>query len=84
MLARDRSSRNSQDALLGSVVLSASSGPNSVEVPLRALTALTKMGFLPRDSPAAIDTTPGWLRLAATYGSTFVANGSSPFSLLAR
>jgi hypothetical protein len=81
MLARDISGKNEQDSLLSSVVVTASSDKESVEVPLRALTALTKMGFLPRDSEAAVDLAPGWIRVAAPYGSTFVSRASNLFAL---
>jgi hypothetical protein len=40
------------------------------------------MGFLPRDSQVAIDAGPGWVRLAAAYGSTYVSDGN-PLGLLA-
>jgi hypothetical protein len=67
--------RPGQQALLDSIVLTArpESGP-PVEVPLGALSALTRMGFLPRGGEAAVDTAAGWIRVAAAYGSTYVSD----------
>jgi len=76
-LARAAPTTVAHKSLLGSVVLTASSGQRRVDVPLAALSALTKMGFLPRDSYAAIDVAPGWLRVAATYGSSYLATASA-------
>ena len=39
------------------------------------------MGFLPRGGQAAIDTAPGWVRVAAAYGSTYLSDGN-PLGLL--
>jgi hypothetical protein len=52
-----------------------------VQVRLGALTALTRMGFLPQNSEVAIDVSPGWVRVAAAYGSTYVSDGR-PLGLL--
>ncbi len=65
------------DALLDSIVLTASDGPLRAEVSLRLLSALTRMGFLPRGSHAAVDVAGRWLRVAAEYGSVF---GEQPHS----
>jgi hypothetical protein len=81
LLAADASSRASQQSLLDSVVLTATSGTRRVDVPLGPLSALTRMGFLPRGGEAAVDVAPGWIRIAAGYGSTFVADGN-PLGLL--
>jgi len=76
-LAAGTTSRQSQESLLASVVLTAADGAlPEVRVRLGALTALTRMGFLPRDGRAAIDTAPGWIRIAAAYGSTYVSDGN--------
>jgi hypothetical protein len=40
------------------------------------------MGFLPRGAQAAVDVAPGWIRIAAPYGSTFVTTGVSPLGML--
>ncbi|HEV2888125.1 MAG TPA: hypothetical protein VGX49_14530 [Jatrophihabitans sp.] len=83
-LAAGTTSRQSQESLLASVVLTAASGHGSapeVQVRLGALSALTRMGFLPRDSEVAIDVAPGWVRVAAAYGSTYVSDGN-PLGLM--
>lgn len=83
-LAVGATSRPSQEALLASVVLTAKAGDGSApqaRVRLGALTALTRMGFLVRDSGAAIDVCPGWVRVAAALGSTYVSDGK-PLGLL--
>lgn len=59
------------DALLDSVVLSASQGDLHAEISLRAMSALTRMGFLPRGSYVAVDVCGRWSRLAAEYGSVY-------------
>ncbi|HEU5271534.1 MAG TPA: hypothetical protein VFU36_16520 [Jatrophihabitans sp.] len=81
LLAREASSRSGQQALLGAIVLTASSEGRSVDVPLGPLSALTRMGFLPRGGEAAVDVAPGWIRVAAAYGSTYVNDGN-PLGLL--
>ena len=86
LLAADATSRHSQESLLASVVLTAAPPDGSapeVQVRLGALTALTRMGFLPRNSEAAVDVSPGWVRVAAAYGSTYVSDGN-PLGLLSR
>jgi hypothetical protein len=82
-LAGGVTSRQSQESLLASVVLTVSGDGSAppVQVRLGALTALTRMGFLPRESEVAIDVHPGWIRVAAAYGSTYVSDGH-PLSLL--
>jgi hypothetical protein len=59
------------DALLDAVVLTADGGGRHAEVTLRVLSALTRMGFLPRGSSAAIDVAGRWVRVAGEYGSVF-------------
>jgi hypothetical protein len=81
LLARSATSRSGQQALLSAIVLTASSDSRSVDVPLGPLSALTRMGFLPRGGEAAVDTAPGWIRVAAAYGSTYVSDGN-PLGLL--
>jgi len=82
MLAQGMATRAGQESLLGSTVLHASSDTGAVEVPLGPLTALTRMGFLPQGSQAAIDTAPGWVRVAAQFGSTFITTGAGPLGTL--
>lgn len=59
------------DALLDSVVLTATKDAERVEVDLRSLSALVRMGFLARGSHLAIDVTRRWVRLTASYGSVY-------------
>jgi hypothetical protein len=60
------------DALLDSIVLTvtAADAPPA-KVSLRALSALTRMGVLPRGSHIAVDMSGRWIRVAAEYGSVF-------------
>lgn len=59
------------DALLDSVVLTVTGGPHSAQITLRTLSAVTRLGFLPRGSHVAVDVTGRWVRLAAAYGSVY-------------
>jgi hypothetical protein len=59
------------DALLDSVVLTVEGDGAAAEITLRTLSALTRMGFLARDSHAAIATAGRWTRVAAQYGSVY-------------
>jgi hypothetical protein len=71
------------DALLDSVVLtvSAENGPTA-EITLRTLSALTRMGFLPRDSHIGVDIAGRWVRVAAEYGSVYAERADSGLNLL--
>lgn len=59
------------DALLDSVVLTLEHGGDRAEITLRTLSAVTRLGFLPRGSYIAVDVTGRWVRVAAAYGSVF-------------
>ncbi len=61
------------DALLDSVVLtvSAEGGGPSAAITVRTLSALTRMGFLPRGSHVAVDVAGRWTRVAAEFGSVY-------------
>lgn len=64
------------DALLDAVVLSvddadAGNRPH-IEITLRALSALTRMGFLTHGGPAHIDVVGRWVRVAGGYGSVYL------------
>jgi hypothetical protein len=61
------------DVLLDSVVLtvSAAGGELATPVTLRALSALTRMGFLSRGSHVAVDIAGRWIRIAAEFGSVY-------------
>jgi hypothetical protein len=69
------------DALLDSVVLTVSNGAHSVDVTLRTLSALTRMGFLPRGSHAAVDVSGRWIRVAAAYGSVYAERAGAALGL---
>src|SRR5207247_10052232 len=70
------------DALLDSVVVTAQSGGLRAEVTLRTLSALTRMGFMPRGSRAAIDLSGRWLRVAAEYGSVYAERHGSGLTVV--
>jgi hypothetical protein len=59
------------DALLDSIVLTATDGDVTAEVPLRTVSALTRMGFLPRGGHAYVDVAGRWIRLVAEYGTAY-------------
>jgi hypothetical protein len=59
-------------ALLDSVVLTVTSSTGDrVELTLRLISAITRMGFLPSGSHVAVDIAGRWLRVAARYGSGY-------------
>jgi hypothetical protein len=72
------------DALLDSVVLTVEDGGQSVQLTLRTLSALTRMGFLPRDSHIAVDVAGRWTRIAAAYGSVYAERPGSGLGLTLR
>jgi hypothetical protein len=82
VLAQDVGTTKDQASLLSAIVLTASNAERAVEVPLGPLSGLTRMGFLPHQSHAAIDVVAGWLRVTALYGSTFVNSGGSALGIL--
>lgn len=61
------------DALLDSVVLTVSGGDGgaTAPIPLRTLSALTRMGFLRRDSMVGVDVARGWIRVAGVFGAAY-------------
>jgi hypothetical protein len=70
------------DALLDSVVLTVTGDDlPPAEITLRVLSAVTRMGFLPRDSHVAIDVAGRWTRVAAEYGSVFVERAGLSLNL---
>lgn len=81
-LAPSVSSRTAQQSLLASTVLTASNSESSVDVPLGLLSGLVRMGFLPPDGAAAIDTHQSWLRVAAGFGSTYRHRGGAGLDVL--
>ena len=65
------------DALLDSIVLTVDSDDTSgagsrAEVSLRALSALTRMGFLPRGGHVRVDVRGRWTRVVAEYGTVYL------------
>jgi hypothetical protein len=70
------------DALLDSVVVTAQSGELRAEVTLRTMSAVTRMGFMPAGSRAAIDLSGRWLRVAAEFGSVYAERRGSGLAVL--
>jgi hypothetical protein len=61
------------DALLNSIVLTVTDDDAPpAEIPLRALSALTRMAFLPRGSHIVVAVAGRWTRIAAEYGSVYL------------
>jgi hypothetical protein len=66
------------DALLDAVVLTVSDDDGRrAEVNLRCLSALTRMGFLPRGGAAHVDVVGRWIRVVAEYGSVYLEQPGS-------
>ncbi len=72
------------DALLDSVVLTVEepNGRGRAEITLRAISAVTRMAFLPRGSYVAVDVSGRWIRVAAAYGSVFLERAGLGLGLL--
>jgi hypothetical protein len=61
------------DALLDSVVLTATDDTGArAEVTLRTVSAVTRMGFLPRGGEVYVDTAGRWVRVVAQYGTVYL------------
>ncbi len=61
------------DALLDSVVLTVhDDAGRTAEVSLRALTAITRMGFLPPGSHVYVDAVGRWVRIVAEHGTVYL------------
>lgn len=79
------------DALLDAVVLTIGDAAEAtddvaeampgVTITLRPLSALTRMGFLPRGGSAAVDVAGRWVRVAARYGSVYAEKPGSALTL---
>jgi hypothetical protein len=71
------------DALLDSAVLIVTddAGRTSAEVTLRALSALIRMGFLPRDGAAHVDLAGRWVRVVGEYGTVYLERPGQGLSL---
>jgi hypothetical protein len=72
------------DALLNSAVLTVSDGVRSAEVTLRTLSAVTRLGFLPRGSYIAVDVAGRWIRVSAAYGSVYAERPGTGLGLSVR
>lgn len=72
------------DALLDSVVLTVSDDRHEVGIALRTLSALTRMGFLARDSHAAIDVSGRWIRVVGVYGTVYAERPGAALGLTLR
>jgi hypothetical protein len=59
------------DVLLDATVLTVSDERHTVEVPLRLLSAVIRLGFLPVGSSINVDVSGRWFRVAAEYGSVY-------------
>ena len=59
------------DALLDAVGLTVSDAGRTAEVSVRTLSALTRMGFLARDSHAFVDVHDRWIRVVGSYGTVY-------------
>ncbi|MCW2603676.1 MAG: hypothetical protein JWN61_1811 [Pseudonocardiales bacterium] len=70
------------DALLDSVVLTVSAaageGNATAPIPLRTLSALTRMGFVRRESTVGVDIARGWIRVAAVFGAAYAVPAARP------
>ena len=71
-----------EQALLDAVVLTVAGEGAEAKITLRVAAALTRMGFLPRDSHAGIDVAGRWFRLAATYGAVYAEQPGVGLSML--
>jgi hypothetical protein len=69
------------DALLDSIVLTVSDDRHEVGIALRTLSALTRMGFLARDSHAAIDVAGRWIRVVGVYGTVYAERPGAALTL---
>ena len=67
------------ESLLDSVVLTVTGDSGgSAPIPLRTLSALTRMGFVRRESAVGVDIARGWIRVAAVFGAAYAATGAGP------
>ena len=69
------------DALLDAVVLTVRDEGHTAEVTLRTLSALTRLGFLARDSHAAIDVAGRWTRVVGAYGTVYAERPGAGLTL---
>jgi hypothetical protein len=70
------------DALLDSIVLTVNDDTGaSAEVTLRAISSLTRMGFLARGGQAHVDVAGRWIRVAAEYGTVYLERPGQALNL---
>jgi hypothetical protein len=69
------------DALLDSVVLTVT-GEGRADITLRTVSALTRLGFLARDSHASVAVAGRWVRVAGNFGSVYAESAPSGLSVL--
>jgi hypothetical protein len=70
------------DALLDATVLTVSEAGRDARVTLRALSALTRMGFLPRGGRVRVDVSGRWIRVVAEYGTVYLEDRSRGLTVL--
>jgi hypothetical protein len=74
--------RRRADALLDAAAIRVSDEHGaSLELPLRTVTALTRLGFAPAGSQVAVDRCGRWIRLAGLYGSVYVERPGAALTL---
>jgi hypothetical protein len=71
-----------EQALLDAVVLTVAGDGVEAKITLRVAAALTRMGFLPRDSHAGVDVVGRWIRLAGGYGAVYAEQPGAGLSLV--
>ena len=76
------SAPRTEQALLDTVVLSVDEAGEHADISLRMAAALTRMGFLPRKSEAAVDVAGRWTRIAAPYGSIYAERRGAALRLV--
>lgn len=76
------SAPRTEQALLDAVVLTATADGAEARISLRMVAALTRMGFLPRDSEANIDIAGRWMRVVAMFGSVYAERPGATLNLL--
>jgi hypothetical protein len=71
-----------EQALLDAVVLTVAGDSAEAKITLRVAAALTRMGFLPRESQAGVDVVGRWIRLAGGYGAVYAEQPGTGLNVL--
>lgn len=71
-------------ALLDSVVLTVTDGTHTVDITLRTVSTVTRLGFLPAGSYIAVDVAGRWVRVAAAHGSVYADRAGGGLGLTPR